>query len=711
MKYPHVQVLLITDDVAVSASVAELLAQGNADRDRKLMLTILSREALTAASTLALTAQQGSSPAYDVLLVDQRGIVEAQTLHLLAEQLPACPWFILGDEDENLENSTLAAIWQQVGANDYLLHEQLTSYWLRHLLLRATVRTPLPDAPVSDAPVSDAPVPDTPASSVSASPTSILPTATPATSNYADQIWRMLDSLFADIPVIVCAFTGPDHVYRYANALYIEVVGGREVVGKPIREALPELEGQNIYELLDEVYATGKAYTGQEQQVWLRNKQDGVSEEHNFTLVFAPISIPFLMPTADVPGTSEVVTERMIFVIALDVSELVRLRGEWQEAHAQLDALFASAPLGLAFVDRELHFLRINPALAAMNGLPAEVHVGNRPDTLLPDVYAMNEIMAQWRQIIETGEPVIGVEVTGRTAATPDQDQTWEESWFPITLNDEVLGLGVVAENITQRKHAETEREHLLTVLAQERRRLDELNQTLEERVHERSRQVRRLASELTLAEQRERHRIAQILHDHIQQLLYGIDFRIALLTDSASTDQFALLQEFKEIVQEAIRATRTLAVDLSPPVLQGEGLAKALHWLVHQLQEIHELQVTLDVQEPLDVAPIEMRVLILQSVRELLFNVVKHADTATATVIVHQELRQGVNNLVVQIADDGRGFEMATLPPGARAPETFGLYSIRERLHLFDGLLDVDSVPGNGTRVTIVLPVIEVEE
>ena len=665
------------------------------------MLTNLSREALPMAFPSALTAQQGNSPTYDVLLVDQRGIVEPQALRLLAEQLPPCPWFILGDEDGNLENSTLAAIWQQAGADDYLLHEQLTSYWLRHLLLRATVRTPL----------SDTPVPDLPASSASASPTPIMSPVTSTISNYADQIWRMLDSLFTDIPVIVCAFTGPDHVYRYANPLYIEVVGGREVVGKPIREALPELEGQNVYELLDEVYATGKAYTVQAQQVWLQNKQDGESEEHSFSLVYAPIAIPFLMPTADASGMTEVVTERMIFVIALDVSELVRLRREWQEAHAQLDALFASTPLGLAFVDRELRFLRINPALAAMNGLPAEVHLGHRPDALLPDLHEMTEIMAQWRQIVETGEPVLGVEVTGRTAATPDQDQTWEESWFPITLNDEVLGLGVVAENITQRKHAETEREHLLTVLAQERRRLDELNHTLEERVHERSRQVRRLASELTLAEQRERHRIAQILHDHIQQLLYGIDFRIALLTDSASTDQLTLLQEFKEIVQEAIRATRTLAVDLSPPVLQGEGLAKALHWLVHQIQEIHALRVTLDVQEPLGVAPIEMRVLILQSVRELLFNVVKHADTATAAVIVHQEVRQGVNNLVVKIVDDGRGFEMTTPPTGARAPETFGLYSIRERLHLFDGHLDVDSVPGNGTRVTIMLPMIEMEE
>jgi signal transduction histidine kinase len=238
-------------------------------------------------------------------------------------------------------------------------------------------------------------------------------------------------------------------------------------------------------------------------------------------------------------------------------------------------------------------------------------------------------------------------------------------------------------------------------VLAEERRQLDELNQTLEKRVQERSLQVRTLASELTIAEQRERYRIAQILHDHIQQLLYGIDLRITLLAHNLPAEQHDLLGESKEIVQEAIRATRTLAVELSPPVLQGEGLVSAFQWLAHQMKVIHSLQVILDVQEPPEVPPIEIRVLLLQSVRELLFNVVKHADVAVATVTVNQE----AGNLVVQVVDQGRGFDLANYSGGPRLPETFGLYSIRERLQLFGGNLKVDSAPGLGTSVVMIVP------
>lgn len=687
MKPPQIQLLLIAHSADTQAFVDALIDQCNRGREQTIVLeTLLVKHLQDAVELLAILTVSGSVTVgglpCNVVLVECNGVAVPQEFQQLREAIPGLPLLVLGDQDEAIDHADFHTSWYHAGVSDYLPRACLTSDWLRHVLLRAVWRTPVM----------------LPASEVAAAPT--IPDVIPA-SAYSEQLWQLLDKLFANIPVLICAFTGPDHVYRYANAHYLDVVGRRDVLGKPIREALPELEGQGIYELLDQVYTTGITHEAQEQQVWLRNEADGELQEFHFALIFSPVAIPVIVPADGQLGMLQVTSEKMIFVVALDVSERVNIRRQLQEAHAQLNALFSSVPLGLAFVDREMRFLRVNPALAKINGLPVEAHLGKTPAELVPELHGINQIMEQWREIIATGKPVIGVEVTGKTPANPDEEQSWEESWFPVTLDNKVLGLGVVVENVTERKRSEAERERLLGVLAQERVQLDHLNRTLEMRVQERSQQVQGLASELTLAEQRERHRIAQILHDHIQQLLYGIDFRIALLANSATSEQQNLLDEFREIVQEAIRATRTLAVDLSPPVLQGEGLVQALQWLAHQMEEIHSLRVTLDVQEPARLPSIELRVLLLQSVRELLFNVVKHAQTSSSTVYLRQEGDQ----LVVQVIDQGCGFDTSTYAHSPRQTETFGLFSIHERMQLFGGRLEISSTPGQGTRALLILP------
>lgn len=686
MTLPDLHLLVIAQNAATLTAITALIQAGNANRTQQIAVETLLADSLDDALARFGGLLAAVPEPFDLVLVERLGILDLPELQHLCAALTEQPLLILGDQEAYIEDPALASIWRLAGVADYLVREPLTSQWLRHALLHAA--QPLLLARAQQPAISPLAKDSTPNHSPS--------------SDYGHQLWRLFDKLFDNIPVIICAFTGPEHVYSYANSLYRQVVGNRDVVGKTIRQALPELEGQGIYELLDQVYATGVAYKGPEHRVLLQNDQAGPMQEFYFALVFAPFSMPVVTPLANQPGDARVSSEKMIFVVALDVSEHVILRRQLQEAHAQLNALFASAPLGLAFVDRELRFQRINPALAEINGLSPQAHIGKRPDVLVPDLDALENILTLWQQIIASGKPILSIEVTGRTPATPDEDQIWEESWFPVTDNNEVLGLGIVAENITQRKRAEVEREHLLTVLAQERHQLDELNQTLEQRVQERSRQVHGLASELTLAEQRERHRIAQILHDHIQQLLYGIDFRIALLAHSATADQQTLLDEFREIVQEAIRATRTLTVDLSPPVLQGEGLVQSLHWLAHQMEVIHSLKVTLDLQEPAQRPRIEIRVLMLQSVRELLFNVVKHAKVTTAAIY----MRQSGDQLVVQVTDEGRGFDTSAYVTAKRTPETFGLYSIHERLQLFDGRVEIESTPGIGTCVTLTLPI-----
>ena len=238
--------------------------------------------------------------------------------------------------------------------------------------------------------------------------------------------------------------------------------------------------------------------------------------------------------------------------------------------------------------------------------------------------------------------------------------------------------------------------------LAQQQAKLAEQALALERS----NRQARALASALTLAEQRERRRISQILHDHVQQMLYGIQMRTYLIGLDVPAEIKAALQdhlaEMEALVEEAIQSTRTLTVELSPPVLHSEGLGAAFSWLANQMERIHDLHVELDLCEDYQLPSEDLRVLIFQLVRELLFNVVKHARVSHARISMCEVERQ----LVVRIEDRGVGFDPASLPQDDNRDDAgFGLYSIRERLALFGGKVSIHSEQGVGTCVELVLP------
>jgi len=254
---------------------------------------------------------------------------------------------------------------------------------------------------------------------------------------------------------------------------------------------------------------------------------------------------------------------------------------------------------------------------------------------------------------------------------------------------DHVQLILLAITDITERKRAEEA--------------LQQLTATLEQEVDTRTVQVRTLASTLTLAEQEERRRISQILHDDLQQLLYGVQMRTMSLMQGIEQEEPATLttyaQEVYDWLSDAIRMTRQLTVDLSPPLLEGEGLREALRWLATQMAETQGLVIEVRAAHAFWIANKDMRVLLFQIVRELLFNVVKHAGVNEATV----DLREGeAGELLITVSDQGRGFDVAAAE--AAHDGGFGLFSVRERLALFGGQMTVDSAPGAGTTVTLLL-------
>ncbi|HJL18490.1 MAG TPA: ATP-binding protein, partial [Sandaracinaceae bacterium LLY-WYZ-13_1] len=147
------------------------------------------------------------------------------------------------------------------------------------------------------------------------------------------------------------------------------------------------------------------------------------------------------------------------------------------------------------------------------------------------------------------------------------------------------------------------------------------------------------------------------------------------------------------------LEETRGLMFELSPPILEQEGLGDALEWLRRQMAELHGLEVTLERDADAPIPDEDRRLLLFQIVRELLFNVRKHAGTRRATVW----LGAADGAVTIDVRDAGRGFDPRTLD---RTDATgLGLVSIRERLRQIGGTLDVRSAPGEGARIVVSAP------
>jgi len=228
--------------------------------------------------------------------------------------------------------------------------------------------------------------------------------------------------------------------------------------------------------------------------------------------------------------------------------------------------------------------------------------------------------------------------------------------------------------------------------------------QRLERLLEAREREIGALVARLALAEEAERRRIAEGLHDEIGHSLAILKMRLAEVRRAASEAALAdTMSQLMGIVDAVMRSARTLTFSLSSPVLRQLGLAAAIENLLDRLAEFHDIDVTFEAVGAGGSLPEDSSTLVYRSVLELLLNVAKHAQAGRVGVV----LRQGADRIEILVEDDGVGFDVSKLPHRLDAGGGFGLFSIRHGLGHVGGSIEVDSAPGRGTRARLEIPLL----
>jgi PAS domain S-box-containing protein len=210
--------------------------------------------------------------------------------------------------------------------------------------------------------------------------------------------------------------------------------------------------------------------------------------------------------------------------------------------------------------------------------------------------------------------------------------------------------------------------------------------------------QLRSLTAELALTEERERHTAAMALHDSLGPLLAFSKRELGVLQKDLPSKTADVLKNISNNISEAIKHTRNLTFDLSPPALYVFGLETATAELAEKFCEDGKLQINFE--NTADQKPLtdHIKILLYRCVRELLINIAKHAQAKNVRIAFTRDN----DNMKIVVKDDGKGFDTSRLEG---KPKGFGLFSIRERLTHIGGVFDIQSVSNKGTTVTLLAP------
>ncbi|MBU2550328.1 MAG: PAS domain-containing protein [Proteobacteria bacterium] len=362
-----------------------------------------------------------------------------------------------------------------------------------------------------------------------------------------------------------------------------------------------------------------------------------------------------------------------VFQIALffrDITNRVRAEEALRQSEVTARALLNSIPQGMLLLDTHGTILALNETAArALKGRISDLVGQCVLDIVSPHMLGSRE--ERMREVIVSGKSIHFRDEIGH--------RVFDNHYTPIfDQHGNVVQVAVYASDISARVQAEAE------ILSYQEG-------------------LRRMGASISMAEERERRRLALHLHDKIGQALAISKIKLKTVMKAApDLDQVHQIEEVYHLVDEMIQETRSLTSELSPPVLYELGLAAALEWLADILRDKYDFICKVVDRSQSEEADGDVRVLLFRSIHELLLNVIKHAGVTEAEVAVQND----GSLLKIIVRDKGTGFVASKSGADKGPVKTFGLFSIRERLESIGGRVEIQSRPNQGTRVTLVAPV-----
>ena len=358
---------------------------------------------------------------------------------------------------------------------------------------------------------------------------------------------------------------------------------------------------------------------------------------------------------------------KLYTVILRDVSERVDSEREQTRLASRLSALLDSAMDGIITIDAAQRIVLYNQAAERIFGWPAVQVMGRPLDILMPQRFRSlhRRHVARFGETGVTSRRMgIGSVIVGLRAS--GQEFPIEASISQLDTDDGKL-YTVILRDVTERLRSQEE--------------------------------LAAFAAEASAAREQEKARMARELHDELAQSLAAMKMDARWIRENFASDEAGTLQRLdtlEAMLDAGAAATRRIAADLRPTILDDLGLVPALQWLVQSFRERAGIECALEVDEDFELQEPHATA-VFRIAQESLANVRKHARARH----VHVLLERAAGEVVLRVRDDGIGFELA----GARKPTSLGLIGLRERAKLLQGRTEIASAPGEGTCVEVCFP------
>jgi len=368
---------------------------------------------------------------------------------------------------------------------------------------------------------------------------------------------------------------------------------------------------------------------------------------------------------------------------ALDITDRKMAEKLLAHSHELMTYVIEHNQSAIAVHDRNLNYIYVSKKYLDVFKVKDSDVIGKHHYDVFPD------LPQKWRDVHQ--EALVGKVSSAEDDPFPREDGTvdwtrWEcRPWYEA--DGSIGGIIIYTEVITERKEEEKEKELLLKQVQQANERL------------------KFLTRELINSQEEERKRISRELHDELGQALTAItlDLKIIERALDPETDQVIAqrISETRVIADEIDQKISELALDLRPSLLDDLGLIPTINWYVERYAKRAEVEIKLEVNDQEKRLSSEIETALYRIIQEALTNVARHARAKK----VKLRLDQQPETVTLTIEDDGRGFDLDELQNTGSSPQGLGLTGMKDRLSLLGGRLDIQSKPGEGTRIEIEIP------